>query len=170
MWRKLCWWLVVLVYWAVTLYCLQDASPVFMDGGGLMPSFYWGDRPLPDLAEYYSHRTYYDLVLLTPYGLAALIVTIVGCVAAPRLVLESKLLSANAFVGTGIATLALLAALALASDIGSHLQLWFGPMFFLHGSWNVYDLFVLSKLFLPISGLAGAVEVANRRLLSTTLG
>lgn len=169
MWLKLCWWLVVLVYWAVTLYCLRDASPVFFDGGGPMPSFHWGDPPAPDLAGYYSHRVYYDSVFLAPYVLVALTVTIVGCVAAPRLARESKLLPANAFVGTGIATFALLAALALASDIGSHLQLWSGPMFFLHGSWNVYDLFVLSKLFLPISGLAGAVEVANRRLLSTTL-
>ena len=108
------------------------------------------------MAEYYRHRAYYDLVLLTPYALAALIVTIVGCGVAPRVVLASKLLSANALVGTGIGTFVLVAALALASDVGSHLQFWSGPMFFLHGSWQVSDLFVLSKLFLPISGLAAA--------------
>jgi hypothetical protein len=69
---------VFLSYWAIVFACLRSASPVFMDGGGPMPSFSWAARPYPSMAQYLERQAYYDFVFLLPYAAASLVVTLLG--------------------------------------------------------------------------------------------
>ena len=81
---------VILLYGGVAFRLLRSASPVFVDGGGPSPSFYWGRIPAPTLVEYYAQRSHYDFKFLLPYLLAALIVTIIGCGVAPLIVVSIR--------------------------------------------------------------------------------
>ena len=68
---------------------------------------------------------------------------------------------ATKLTGTVVATFALTVLLAFASDAGTLLGLWNGPVFLLrdHG---FSDVFVLSRLFLPVSIFVGVVSVVKR--------
>jgi hypothetical protein len=135
-----------------------------MDGGGPMPSFFWGKTPFPDLGEYYSHRHYYDLLYSVPYLLAGLITTIVGCAVAPLVLRTLRPTSSRIFINTAVATLTMLLLVAVASDAGYYLRFWNGPLFLLHSDISFYDVIILSRIFLPASLLAGVVAAGKGRL------
>lgn len=161
--RRLSWCLVVTLYWAIVVSFLLEASPVFFDGAGPMPSFYWGKAPLPDLGEYYKRRCYYDCLYSLPYIVVAVILTTIGCGVAPLLSRRLKPSSSGTFVGVTGVTLALILLSAFVSDAAIRLGLWGGTLIVLHGSFDLYQVSVLSKLFLPASLLSGVVEVGKGR-------
>lgn len=130
-----------------------------------MPSFYWGNSPTPELPQYYDRQAYYDFVYLLPYLIAGLVVTTVGMVA-PSLLRRTRRLSSHPFLRAATATLVLLLAMALVSDVGSVFRLWTAPVFFLHDDFDFHRGVVLSKVFLPGSVLGGLVELGKRRQAS----
>ena len=70
--------------WAISVLLLRYAYPVYFDGGGPVPSFfYWGR--LPGLAEYNQHHWHYDVLFFLPYGIAAILLTVVCLFVAPKL-------------------------------------------------------------------------------------
>jgi len=162
--------LAVLVYWAATFWWLRTTSPVYMDGGGPMPSFYWGETLLPGLGEYYARQSYYDWHYALPYLVVGLIAAVLSCTVAPVLYERGWARSSNVFVGNALLAVALLAIAALASDLGGILGWWSGPMFFLGGILDFYSVFWLSRLFLVLGLLAGAQAVALRRLSRFSVG
>jgi hypothetical protein len=153
---KLLHWLLMLLYGAIVYHCLRDASPVWMDGGGPMPSFFSDNMPVPELGEYYRRQAYYDLLYAIPYATAALVITAAACGVAPRLLCRPHDLRSVC-----AATLLLVLLLAVGSDIGSHLRWWNGPLFLLYPEFGLYDLVMLAKLIMPISLLAGAVAATK---------
>jgi len=149
--------LAVGTYWAAMYYLFRDLSPVYMDGAGPMPSFFWSPLPAPGLGEYYARQDYYDALYARPYLWASSVTTLVGCFVAPVLRGRSKLLSERRFWGTGLVTLSLLLGLILLSDLGSYLGLWDSGLWLLTDWFSPYDIFVRMKWFLPPALLAGAV-------------
>lgn len=120
------------LYWLIVFDLLHRVSPIYHDGGGPMPSFYWGYTFSPDYAEYYAHRLYYDFHFQLPYGLAASLLTFA---ASRRPGLRSILYVA-----------ATLFAVTLPSDILSRSRVLNAPLFLLHNGWDG-SFFVLT--FLP---------------------
>jgi len=159
--RRFCWCLLLLLYWAIVVHFLRAASPVFTDGGGPMPSFHWGDPPLPGLGEYTRHQSYYDRIYSLPYYLAGLVLTFIGCSAAPLIVRRSGALPSHAFRNAAGTTLVLVVLLAIASDIGTLLRVWRGPVFLLHRSHGLFSIWALCKALLPACILSGVVAVGK---------
>jgi hypothetical protein len=120
--------------------------------------------PVPDLGEYSRRQGYYDFLYSLPYNLAGLIMTGIGCGAAPLLLRRIRASSSGTFVGAATATLALLLLLALGSDAGTYVGFWRGGLFLLHGGFKFGWVLFLGKVFLPASILSGAVEIGKRRL------
>lgn len=160
---------VVVIYWAVVVLSMRSASPVFMDGGGPMPSFGWGDLPAPTLGEYFARKTYYDSLYWMQYLMAGLAATTVGFAVAPRVRRRLSLLPHRPFWGTAFVTLMLLLLLAALSDIGVKIRIWTAPQFILHSDYDLFCILALAKLLLPASFISGAVEAGKRTLTSLGL-
>ncbi len=152
---------IVLAYWAIVVYFLRRASPVFVDGGGPTPSFYWGDAPLPDFGEYSEHLLYYDCIYWIPYLLAGLVITVVGYGFTPLVTRWVRLFRPGTFAGAAVVTFVLLVLVALASDAGGRLGLWHGPLFLLHGRFDSYLVLTLARVLLPACLLSGLLELGR---------
>ena len=154
-------------YWAIAVRILMNVSPVYMDGSGPMPSFYWAREPVPDIGNYNRHRAFYDAFYARPYYLAASAIAIAGCIVAPYLAAKLRRSSSGVFANTAGLTLALMLLLAIGCDVGARHRWWESPLFLLHGGWwgyGVYDIYVMCKLFVPLplpTGLGDAV-IRNR--------
>ena len=158
--RGLYWTLIVPLYWALVVHVLRDASPVFVDGCGPMPSFYWGRHtPFPKFHEYYENRANLDLVFSIPYYVAGLVVTVLGCGIGPQIAKGVTKGVRLRFVISSAAALIMLLVLAVISDVGGLLDWWIGPRFLLMRSFSAYDVLVLAKTFLPASLLSGFVAL-----------
>jgi hypothetical protein len=149
--RKLCWCLLVLLYWAIVVHFLRTASPVYFDGGGPMPSFYWGTLPQPDLGGYNRNQVHYDLLYSVPYYLAGLVITLVGCVAAPLLLKQLRTSPAHSFRSAASATLGLLILAAMISDAGTLLRIWRGPVFLLHSDYRFFPIWWFPRCSCPLA-------------------
>src|SRR5690349_12186503 len=70
-------------FWCVSLILLQYAYPIYFDGAGPMPTFfYWGH--LPGMAEYNQHSWRYEVRFLIPYCIASTILAFVCLFVAPK--------------------------------------------------------------------------------------
>jgi len=158
--RGLYWCLVVPLYWALVVYILRDASPIFWDGGGPMPSFHWDKLPSsPTPGEYYKNRAHFDRLFSMPYYVAGLIVTLLGCGIGPQVAKGHARLVWRRFAISSAATLIMLLLSTVISDAGGLLGWWIGPRFLLMRSFSPYDVLVLAKIFLPASLLIGLVAL-----------
>jgi hypothetical protein len=167
--RWMYWCLVVPFYAIIVYYLLRDVSPVMLDGSGPMPSFYWSrPDPVPDVKEYSSRRSYYDFHYTVPYLVAAFLITSIGCGMGPLVARRVRGLSSHPFVGSSIATLAILLLAALVSDTGDLLRLWGGPLMLAH-SFQTDSFVALLKLLLPLSLLSGAVSFGASRFAGTLI-
>lgn len=121
--------------------------------------------PTPNPTEYARHSHYYEFIYFLPYASVAVVMTFIGCFAAPRLHRCIHPRSPRGFVGTAVLTLCTFVTLALISDLGGRARLWAGPMFFLHADYPFFTIIVLVKVLLIPSLLAGAVAVVNKRMV-----
>src|SRR4051812_15412609 len=72
--------IILPLFCCAVFYLLRVSSPVFWDGGGPMPSFFWGESALaPTPAEYYRNPDFYEREFRQPYWIAASIVTLLAC-------------------------------------------------------------------------------------------
>lgn len=79
-----------------------------------MPSFfYWGR--LPGVAEYNQHHWQYDVLFFLPYGIAAILLTVVCLFVAPKL--SNRLVRRHRVTGYALASLVLILAVAAVSDM-----------------------------------------------------
>lgn len=162
--RKFWWCVILLIYWAVVVHFLRSASPVYIDGGGPEPSFYWGRRPpMPDLGEYNRWERYFNFLYSLPYYVAAFIITLLGCGVAPLLGRRWAPLKGG-FLRRAAATLALLLVAAMLSDAGVLLRIWYGPVFLLHKYYDPFTIWALAKVFVPATVLSGLIAVGEHRL------
>ena len=159
--RRLYWCLAITLYGILIYYVLREVSPVMIDGSGPLPSFRWTNLPTPDLREYYARRSYYDFQYFVPYAVAALIITILGCVG-PLICRRAGLMPQHPIVGAMVVTFILLVLVAAASDLGGMVGLWYGPRTLLRRSFDMFDVPVLAKIFVLPSLLSGAVLLGNR--------
>ncbi|HYH00259.1 MAG TPA: hypothetical protein VD837_14080 [Terriglobales bacterium] len=76
--------LVVPIQVVAALLLLWYAYPIYWDGAGPMPSFFYsGD--LPSTAEYHTNEWQYDARFLFPYLVASLLLVAVAFVLAPKI-------------------------------------------------------------------------------------
>jgi hypothetical protein len=156
------WCIIVLLYWAAIVKVLRASSPVFMDGSGPMPSFYWSKSrpPTPGIGEYYKNRAYYDRLFSLPYYTAALVITILGCAIAPWIARRSTRRRVRTFFISVGASLVLICVASLIADVGDVLGWWRGPRILLIEEYpSPYNLWVRLKIFIPACILSGAVAV-----------
>jgi hypothetical protein len=122
------WLIVVPLYFLLAFFLLTMVSPISVDGGGPSPTFYWGAHaPHPTLAEYRRDRSI-RMRFLSPYFLAAFVLTGLGCgLSVPvHRFLKSKI--SFPWIGSFLTILALILGASLVSDLGTILRLWNGPM------------------------------------------
>lgn len=99
---------------AIAVSLLRHAYPVYFDGGGPMPSFfYWGR--LPGLAEYNHHQLQYDVRFLVSYCIAALVLTIMCLFVAPKL--ANRIMHRHSITLHALASLLMLLAVTAISDV-----------------------------------------------------
>jgi hypothetical protein len=134
------WCIMVPLYWAAVVHILRDASPVFVDGSGPMPSFNWGKR-LPEPTAY-----------AVPYYIGGLIITVLGCGVAPKIARRRPRSGWLTFLIASAAMLTLPLLVSAISDAGGQLRWWSGPRIL-----SDYDPVVLSKALLHPSILSGVV-------------
>jgi hypothetical protein len=159
--RWLFWCIMVPLYWAAVVHILRDVSPVFVDGGGPMPSFYWTERmPLPGLGEYYTNRIHFDRVYSIPYYVAGFILTVLGCGLAPQIAKRRTKSTWRIFVIASGAIVTLLILVSAISDAGGRMGWWYGPRILLMHSLSDYDPVILTKAFLHPSILSGIVAIS----------
>ena len=164
--RWMYWCFVIPLYWFTVVHVLRGVSPVFVDGSGPMPSFYWSKHmPTPGLSEYYRNRSQFDRLFSIPYYVAGLILTIVGCVIGPEIARHRTRTAWRMFMIASTVTLMMLLAVAVTSDVGGIFGCWNGPRILLMRSFSAYDVFVLAKVFLLASILSGGVTLC--RILAT---
>ena len=108
------------------------------------------------------HHSYYDCIYSLPYLVAGLAMAVAGCYGAPFLVGRIDALAEYYVISTVVAAFSLTVLLAAVSDAGTLLGWWNGPLFVLREI-GFNDVFVLSRLFFPVSLFAGVVAAMKRR-------
>lgn len=160
-WYWLYWFVTVPIYWLCALCLLTWVAPVLFDGGGPTPSFFWSHNlPHPNLMEYeqsFKIRMQYQI----PYWIAASILTLLGCCVTTCLA-KWKLPKHPRLLPSSFAAQLLFLVAAVICDVATSHRAWMGPLFF--GSLN--NLFVLLKVTIPMSLLAGILQDARRRVAS----
>jgi len=152
--------IAAVAFWGISVSLLRYAYPVYFDGGGPTPSFfYWGH--LPDLADYKRHQWQYDLGFLLPYFVASAALTLVCLFVAPKL---SNRLTRHRSVGLhALASLLLIFALVAVSDVINTVWLKNGWVFY-RGGLILYIRFLIVSLTLAVvSGLITIVIERWRR-------
>ena len=158
--RKSHWFWMAPLYWCVAFYLLWKFIPPSGDGDGVQATFYWGLN-FPFLNASWHDFDYNWCVrfwFLTPYWVAALIVTLLGSVTTHWLVGRISLLSAHPFLGSCGMALLLMLLSAAAADVAVMLQLLYGGTFCCH----FYSMYLRLKVALPMSILSGMVALATK--------
>jgi hypothetical protein len=77
--RRSYWPVMSAVYWCIAFGLIWHASPISVDGGGPLATFYWSeDDPTPSLSQY-ANDWHVRFQFLYPYWVGAAIVTVLGC-------------------------------------------------------------------------------------------
>jgi len=141
-------------FWAIAVSLLRYAYPVYFDGGGPMPSFFYRGH-LPDLVDYNQHHWQYDLRFLLPYCIAALILTVVCLFIAPKL--SNRLIRRHSVRLYALASLVLIFAVAAASDVVN--IVWLTNGMFYGGGVATYIRFLAVGLPLAITSAVFAAFI-----------
>ncbi|MEQ1934385.1 MAG: hypothetical protein ABL962_10995 [Fimbriimonadaceae bacterium] len=136
--RPFYWAAAVVFYWLLTLWLFFRTFPVYEDGYGAMPSFYWN-----------ATRAYPGY--LYPYWLATSIITAIGCSWATVMARFCKSRFSHVFWAAFGVTLFSLLLLVVISNLGAEYRLWRAPRL----SWDISNLISLLKAMIPISLVAG---------------
>lgn len=151
------WLLVVPMYFLFAFLLLTTVSPISVDGEGPSPTFYWGaSAPHPTLSEYRRDRSI-RMRFLLPYFLAAFVLTGLGCGLSMPVHRSLKSKISFPWIGSFLTILSLILAATLASDLGTILTLWKGPILVS----SFASLALTLKVAVPMSAVAvllGAVR------------
>ena len=146
------------VYWLLALYLLWQIAPIRDDGRGPGPGIYWGKPHLPTEFEFYQHHAHYVLKFSVPYVVAALVLTLLGCVLAPLIACRFKsFVQRPLTTSAGIALLLMLMAAAV-SDTGSRLNWWTTVIFL-----SPESFFPLAGLLVPLAAFTGTFMLATKK-------
>lgn len=151
-------WPAFAALWCASLILLRYAYPIYFDGAGPMPSFfYWGH--LPGMAEYNQHTWHYELRFLIPYCIASTILAFVCLFVAPKV--GNRLTARHKFGVHSANSLVLLFA-AAASDMVNVMWLK-GGVFLGTESYSYMRLLIVS---LPLAIISGLLAVATDKSLT----
>jgi hypothetical protein len=104
--------LAVPIQFVAALLLLRYAYPIYWDGAGPMPSFfYFGHLPSP--VQYHSNEWQYDMRFLVPYLAASVVLVIVTSFIAPKLAKRVDSRRTTVFIFAA----GLLVAVAAVSDV-----------------------------------------------------
>src|SRR5579872_1309427 len=148
--RPFIWLLVIGAYWYCTLHILFRTFPIFWDGGGPSASFYWGHAPTPTGQEY-DQNIAIRRQFFRPYWIASSVITLLACILTPFLLRRWKPGRPRWFAVSSTTTLTLILFVAGASDIGTTIRLWDGPMTYS----SVTSFLAVLRAAIPLSLLAG---------------
>ena len=146
------------VYWTLALYLLWQIAPISNEGHGPGPGIYWGKPHLPSEFEFYQHHTQYLLRFSVPYVVAALMLTLLGCVLAPLIACRSNSFAKRPFTTSAATALVLMLAAAAVSDAGSKLNWWTTVIFL-----SPESFFPLAGLLLPLAAFTGTFMLGTKR-------
>ena len=157
------WILVAPLYLYLAVLALQHCSPVFADGSGPVPSFYWGHHvPAPTWTDYRLHEAAFRRQFALPYwiagALACALSSLVGSLAARK----DCSLRACFLRAAGLCVL-LVVCSAAVSDVGISMKWWEGPRFYSYST-NLFHLALLLKLFGMLALMTGILAVGGKLL------
>jgi hypothetical protein len=154
------WAVAIPIYWCCAFWFLGNKCPIFFDGSGPVPSFYWGRRPLsPTLAEWNENGAI-RLMIYLPYLLTASVMTLLGCGPTTWLVQRWKSRHSPLFLFSSSVNLVLLLLLAAISDAGRALRFWDGPTVYA----SEQSMLAYLEIIVPISLLGGCLAIARDSL------
>jgi len=145
------------VYYFLALYLLWQIAPISNGGHGPGPGIYWGKPHLPTEYEFYQHHAQYLLKFSVPYAVAALVLTLLGCVLAPLIACRFKSFMQRPFATSAGTALLLMLLAAAVSDAGSKLSWWTTVIFL-----SAESFFPLAGLLLPLAAFTGIFMLARR--------
>lgn len=127
--------------WCISLTLIRFAYPVYFDGGGPMPSFFYiGDSP--SLAEYSDNRLKYELHFLIPQCIAAAWLAFVCVFVTPKL--GNQVVRSRGFVGYSFISAALILATTGISDVLNVFWLKRGVF------WTLYPLLLMKLVIVTL--------------------
>lgn len=145
------------VYWFLALYLLWQIAPIRNEGRGPGPGIYWGKPQLPTEYQFYQHHAHYLFRFSIPYVVAALVLTLLGCIPAPRIAYRFKSFLQWPFTTSAGTALLLMVLAAAVSDAGSKLNWWTTVIFL-----SAESFFPLAGLLLPLAAFTGIFMLAGR--------
>lgn len=145
------------VYWLLAFYLLWQIAPISNEGHGPGPGIYWGKPQLPTEYEFYQHHVHYLFKFSIPYVVAALVLTLLGCVLAPLIACRFKSFMERPFTTSSGTALLLMLLAAAVSDAGSKLDWWTTVIFL-----SAESFFPLAGLLLPLAAFTGIFMLARR--------
>jgi len=147
--RVLYWVAASATSWLCSVWLLFRVAPIYDDGYGPSPSFYWG-RHAP--------RSYVEL--LCPYWIAASVITLSCCVFSPWIVRVWKPRHSYLFLVSSTASMVALILVGAVSDFGVAHNVWIGPTMYA-GATHMWPFL---KIVVPMSLFAGILAVVRSRL------
>ena len=146
------------VYWLLAFYLLWQIAPISNEGHGPGPGIYWGKPQLPTEYEFHQHHAHYLFKFSIPYVVAAMVLTLLGCVLAPLIAYRFKSFMQRPFTTSAGTALLLMLLAAAVSDAGSKLNWWTAVIFL-----SAESFFPLAGLLLPLAAFTGIFMLAKRR-------
>jgi hypothetical protein len=151
----------VIVLGLVEYAILRRVAPIYVDGAGPMPSFYWGPAPTPTLREWRDNPEFQRL-FLRPYKVVASLLALVGGVLVPISTRAFFKTSSMFRVSAAICFVVLL-AISAVHDVIARAGVFEGMKIIL----SLGSLRVFNAAAIPAALLSGAIAVALRRALKS---
>lgn len=159
-WRERLYWILALpLFWWAVVWVLRDASPVWEDGSGPMPSFHWGRSVLlPSASEYHRMRSFYDREYSRPYWIAAGAITLLTALATWLGFRFFPRLRRRGFLAPCVLCIGVLFVMSAVSDAGGRVGWWHGPQIL---PTDALTFWLIARLWGSIAMLWGLVTLAE---------
>ncbi len=119
------------IYYVAVLKVLWMMCPISEDVGGPVATFFCANCPTPTAGEFHARYSEFMWVFVTPYLIAAFLLTLLGCGVAPRL--------ARGWVRVAATSWGLIWLLAAITEAGTRADLWdAGSRIFVWDDWIIY--------------------------------
>lgn len=129
--------------------------PISEDGGGPVATFFCPNCPTPTAGEFHARYSEFIWAFVTPYFIAAFLLTLLGCGLAPRL--------AKGWVCVAAASWGLIWLLAVVVEAGTRAGVWdAGSRIFVWDDWIIYMELKTTLAIAGVTAIFARVSVMGR--------
>lgn len=140
--------------------------PIFWDGGGPMPSFYYPGY-LPTIKEYFAAKDFYDFYFRVPYVIASTLAVLILMMVYAKTIRRRNRTASQIFLFAGGWSVCALMGMAVLNDFSAAIGIS-GGYFLLH-SGAILGAGMLMQVVLPLAMLNGAMAAVEMAILPSEL-